>query len=119
LKLNLLGSKEFASALLSFWVYSPRSLVNLLAEPDMPELDMFGGGDDGFEISLNGKSIATANREGPLTKDEFKFRSIPLEKGWNHFVVRVVQGQGGWSFTLRFDSQNKTFMNQLKSKVEN
>ena len=56
--MNLMGPQENSVVYMSFWIYSPRSLVNLLAEPDMPRLDMLIGADNGYQVFLNNKQIA-------------------------------------------------------------
>ena len=116
--LSLTGTKENAVAYLSFWVYSPRSLVNLLAEPDMPRLDMLIGADDGYRVFLNGNKLNEDNEPGGLIKDEYVFERVPLDKGWNHFLIKTTQLRSQWKFTLRFDSDQPEFVKKLRSGLE-
>jgi beta-galactosidase len=43
--------------------------------------------------------------------------AIPLEKGWNHFLVKAIQYEGDWKIAIEFTSNNKEFMNEIKSQV--
>ena len=115
--MNLPGSTDNTVAYLSFWIYSPRSLINLLAEPDMPALDFLYGSDDGNQVFLNGEELASDPSGHGLTKDEFVLKALPLNKGWNHFLIKVTQGGGDWRFTGRFVSENASFFRELKSAV--
>jgi beta-galactosidase len=73
---NLIKFKDESEGI-SFWVFSPRSLVDLLAEPDLPKLSMNALNVKDFNLELNGKNIALNN--------------IPLERGWNKFVIKFTQ----------------------------
>lgn len=110
---------ENSAAYLSFWVFSPRSLVNLLAEPDMPQLDMIAGADDGFVLYLNGKEIYRDIIPSGLNKEEHVIEKLPLEKGWNHFLIKSTQLGGEWQFSAYFKSDKKEFLRQLGSSLEN
>ena len=44
--MNLKGEQKDCAVYLSFWLFSPRSLVNLLLEPNMPRLDLEFAADD-------------------------------------------------------------------------
>jgi beta-galactosidase len=116
-KMNLMGPEENAVAYLSFWIYSPRSLVNLLAEPDMPKLDMLIGADDGYQVYLNQKLISESFKQGGLVKREHIVSAVPLEKGWNHFLIKAIQFGGDWKIAIEFKSNNKAFMNDIQSKI--
>ena len=104
-KIDLPAScKEF-----SFWVYSPRSLVDLLAEPNMPVLDMVSEGK--VELSLNGKNMSERS------KDSKTFSVLPLDKGWNKFTVNTGGSRG---VKIRFECKNQPkFMKELLSSIEN
>jgi beta-galactosidase len=115
--MNLKGPEEHAVAYLSFWIYSPRSLVNLLAEPDMPRLDMLIGADDGYQVSLNQKQLALSLKPGGLVKREHTISAIPLEKGWNHFIIKSIKYGGDWKMSVEFTSNNKAFMHEIKSQA--
>lgn len=115
--MNLQGPNENAVAYLSFWVYSPRSLANLLAEPDMPRLDMLIGADDGYQVYLNRKLLSESLKQGGLVKREQIIPALPLEKGWNHFLIKSIQLGGDWKIAVEFDSNNKNFIHEIKSQI--
>jgi hypothetical protein len=99
---------------LSFWVFSPRSMVNLLEEPDMPKLDMSVEGRLDKSVYVNGVLFAT---EGSSGKE--KLENLPLEKGWNHVVVRIARDpeSRGWQTRISLRSNKEEYFKQLKSSV--
>ena len=111
------GNRKNPVIYLSFWMYSPRSLSNLLAEPDMPNMDMFINAQGGVAIWLNGKQIAL--QELPQGTDKVKIPNVMPDKGWNHFVVKLVRGQQGYPVkaSIHFDSVDKKFMEQVLSSL--
>jgi beta-galactosidase len=112
------GSNENAAVYLSFWIFSPRSLVNLLAEPDMPKLDLYIGAAQGFDLQVNGNQIVS-KASGHFSVDSNKVENLPLDKGWNHFLVKIVKGsgEGSWDTSLRFESNSQEYMKQVLSSV--
>nr|MDA3823829.1 hypothetical protein [Bacteroidales bacterium] len=113
-----LKEKEYALAYLSFWVYSPRSLTDLLIEPDMPRLDMHFGVDDAMAFSVNGKSVKEYIRMGTFAEDQYIYEGLPLEKGWNHMLIKVAQGTAEWKCKVRFSSTKPDFMKDIKTVVD-
>ncbi|MGB4415510.1 MAG: sugar-binding domain-containing protein [Paludibacter sp.] len=115
---QIADSKENATVYISFWVLSPRSLINLLAEPDMPKLDMFIGTEKGFAVFVNGNHIVSKECER-FAPDSNKIENLPLEKGWNHFLIKAVKGsgEGSWNFNLRLQSNSIEYMKQILSTV--
>ena len=97
---------------LSFWVYSPRSLIDLLVEPDMPKLDLIIDGRQQVRVSINGHVFAE-------TEDSKKLENLPLDKGWNHVLIQLKKvGEGrNWRTKIRLESNKHEFMDQLKSSV--
>ncbi len=102
-------------AYVNFWLYSPRSLINLLAEPDLPVLDMeildmrkgvkgagAPAGKEGFRIFLNGKPAGN--------------KTLPVEKGWNQFSIRLSQ-PGRQKLTVKFESGDIDFFRAIRSRV--
>jgi hypothetical protein len=116
-KSNLNGPATNAVAYLSFWIYSPRSLSNLLLEPDMPKLDMYIGSDNGFQVFMNNKLIKETLNTGIFTKRSQAIKALPLEKGWNHFLIKSIQKNDGWKLAVDFDSDKKAFLNEIKSQI--
>lgn len=116
-KMGLPGPTENAAVYLSFWVWSPRPLDNLLVEPNLPRLALRFGSDDGCQVWLNSKRIKENRGTHPYTPDEFTADALPLARGWNHFVVKVVQGTGEWQFGARLTCSDPLFLAQLRTSV--
>jgi len=115
--MNLMGPDENSVAYMSFWVYSPRSLSNLLAEPDMPRLDMLINADDGYQVFLNQKQLALSLKHAGPAELKNTISAVPLEKGWNHFIIKSIQYGGDWKMSVEFVSSNKEFMHEIKSQI--
>jgi beta-galactosidase len=89
---------------ISWWLYSPRSLTDLLAEPDLPRLDLQVETPGGhFGIVLNDKTV---NRQ-----------ALPLERGWNHFVVTVSRSDRPMT-TIKLNSNRKEFLQEIRSRIK-
>ncbi len=116
-KMGLPGASDDAFVYLSFWMFSPRSLSDLLVAPDMPRLDMYIGADDAFQVFLNDQLIKSALKEGGIKKREQVIQAVPLQKGWNHFLIKVIQKRGDWKLAVEFDSDKKEFLQELKSQL--
>lgn len=115
---SLKGPQSNAAVYLSFSIYSPRSLDNVLEEPDMPQLDMVYGSDDGHKIWLNNKLLVNKEkRMGAHIKNEFKVSALPLQAGWNHMLVKVTQGGGDWKFSAKLKSNNQDYLNKVDSAI--
>lgn len=101
--------------LLSFWVYSPRSLVNLLVEPDMPKLDMVLDGLQKTEVFINGSLFS----EKTGSESTRKLENLPFKKGWNHILMQLERKgeHREWRTKIRFESNKQDFIEQLKSTV--
>lgn len=90
------------ATVISFWVYSPRSLTDLLAEPDLPRLDLQAQINGPFEVFLNDKPV---NRQ-----------ALPLERGWNHFTISVSRFDRSQT-TIKFLSNRREFMQEIRSRI--
>ncbi len=109
-RLSLTGSAENAEAWASFWVNSPRSLEDLLLEPNLPRVDFHVSQHDAAQIWLNGKTVLdTSNHTGNSVAD-----SLRLRAGWNHLLLRLKQRSGRWDFTASFTA-SQDFLAQLDS----
>ena len=118
-EMGLDGPMDNAAVYVSFWLWSPRPLNDLLIEPDMPKLDLIGGADDGYKIWLNGSLIAENNRTGPMVMGMIECKTLPMKQGWNHFLIKVVQGGGGWQFAAKLNCSDIKYMAKLKAAAEN
>jgi hypothetical protein len=112
----LSGPNDDSVSYLSFWMLSPRSLDNLLLEPNVPRLDLDLQTADAVEVWLNGKSVlknpgATASR--PLSA-----QGLPLQQGWNHFLIRFVHGKGEDKLQAKLTGSQPDFLNDLKSALQ-
>ncbi len=101
---QLIQSKD---VYLSFWVNSPRSLLDLLGEPNMPKLDMKVDGAQPCMACVNGVYIRA------ISPNEFK--DLPLNKGWNHIILKFnVQSNINKEMTkINFVSDSKDFIGKL------
>ena len=115
--MDLPGPHNDAAAYLSFWIWSPRALDNLLLEPNLPKLDLLVGSDDGCQVYLNGKVILEDRGTHPLTPGAFKSEAMPLQRGWNHFLVKAVQGGGEWQFRADLRCSDPRFLNTLRTSL--
>jgi beta-galactosidase len=99
---------------LSFWVTSPRSLDNLLLEPNLPKLDLSLDTKDSVEVFLNGRSVPTHSGTG----GEITASGLPLQQGHNHFLLRVVHGNGNHLFKAKLLCSDAAFLHELSSSVQ-
>ena len=107
----LSGPGEKYLVYLSFWILSPRSLDNLLLEPNLPGLDLSFQTQDAIELFLNAKSIFKHAAGNGLAAAQ----GLPLQQGWNHFLIRLVHGKGDDRFSARLSCSDAGFLNSLKS----
>jgi hypothetical protein len=110
----LSGSPDNSVVYLSFWVQSPRSLDNLLIEPNVPKLDITFATRDSIEFSLNGKSLLTH----PAGGENAIFSGLPLQQGWNHFLVKLAHTSGDDAFSAKLTSSDPAFLNALHSALQ-
>jgi beta-galactosidase len=101
------------SVYFSFWLYSSRSLSDLLIEPDMPSLDMLLETQNPVYFWLNGKSVNTSTAIG----SEVKVPNLLLEKGWNHLILKIDKRNELTRFGVRFHSADNAFMKKMLSSV--
>ena len=117
-KMNLPGPKEKVVAYLSFWLHSPRPLDDLLIEPDIPKVDMLLGSDDGMQVWLNGKRLLEDLSVHPAVIGQKQCAALPLKRGWNHLLVKVIQGGGNWQFGAQLQCDKPGFLAELRSALE-
>ena len=97
-----------------FWIYSPRSLSNLLLEPDMPKVNLHLTSSVPVELSLNDQSMISTDQG----VQERTLSAIALEKGWNHVIVRPLNKTGEWKFHMHLSSDNEGFlMREIKAEA--
>jgi beta-galactosidase len=113
---NVFGFGNRPEAWISFWLYSPRSLSDLLAEPDMPRLDMLIEGRHQSRVYLNGRLHSDSLDSGA---GKHIAEKLILEKGWNHLLLHLTPGEDirNWSTSIRLESDRKEFIGSLNSSV--
>jgi beta-galactosidase len=110
----LSGTSDKSVVYLSFWVLSPRSLDNLLIEPNVPKLDLMFQSKDAAELFLNGKSIFA----GPAGSANASVSGLPLQQGWNHFLVKLIHANGDDTFSAKLISNDPAFLGALHSALQ-
>ena len=116
--MGLPGPNVNCAAYLSFWLYSPRPLDQLLAAPDVPQVSLLATSDDGMMIWLNGKPLLQERGHHPVDVDHPQSAPLPLAQGWNHVLVKVGQADGEWGFAARLSSSDPRFLTELRSATE-
>jgi beta-galactosidase len=112
------GEKAFHNAnegisYLSFWVFSPRPLDDLLIEPDVPKVDLTVNAISGARIWLNNKQVGDFSNDS-----QTQCKELPLQQGWNFFLIKT--STKGEPFSVRFQSLNRPeFMPLLKGSFSN
>ena len=117
-KLKVDGPKENALAYLSFWISSPRPLDNLLLEPNIPLVGLEVAADDAVQVWVNGDLVVQNIRSGPIEGGKAKAQALKLHQGWNHLLIKVIQGSGAWQFTGRLTCSQPGFLSKLESALE-
>ena len=111
------GRAERLRRLPEFLAVQPRSLVNLLLEPNMPRLDLEFAADDKLAVYVNGNLLDNAVKRQDNPALPQRIEGIPLEKGWNHVLLKVGQLWGGWNGRFRFTATDPAYMRQLESVI--
>lgn len=100
-------------AYLSFWVSSQRSLEDLLAEPNIPVVNMEIAKSSAAQVFLNGRMIIN-NLQGGNAKAE----ALKLRRGWNHFLIKLIRTDDHWQFSGNLSSDQPAFQESLGSAIE-
>jgi len=93
------GESAAFTGYFSFWLYSPKSLDNLLLDPHLPKVSLELPSATGYKVWVNGK-VSDA--------------SLPLVEGWNHVLVKA-EGKGQ---NLALKSTQPEFLKQLRATFE-
>lgn len=97
------------TAWLSFWVSSPRSLEDLLVEPNIPVVNMEASAGSPMEVYLNDKLIIHEKGDA---------KALKLHQGWNHFLIRIDPAEGRGRFSGRLTCNQPDFLEGLESALE-
>lgn len=109
----LQGPVDNAAVYMSFWVGTPEAQSNA----PLPKLDLLMGSDDGCQVWLNSRLVKEDLNIHPVTPDSIIAENLPIKRGWNHFIVKVVQGGGDWGYTARFRCSDARFLLSLRSSI--
>jgi beta-galactosidase len=109
------AKKEGATAYQDFWVLSPRSLDDLLIEPNIPVVNMETGAGNGVQVWLNDVMIINNTRADSA---KAAANALKLHQGWNHFLVKVTGNGGAWPFAGKLTCNQPGFLRQLESTFE-
>src|ERR1039458_1905752 len=113
-QLGLSGSSSHAALYLSFWVSSPRSITDLLLEPNLPQVDVHIAHQGAIQVWLNDELQLSSNEDGRSTT----FAGVGLRQSWNHFLVRIAHDEGALQFEAYFSASQPEFVAQLGSALE-
>ena len=110
------GSDQFSSSYMSFRLDSPRDLVNLLIEPNLPKLFLNLETASCLRVWLNGINIFS---QPDLLSEPVKSQ-IPLllEKGINNIMIKVVNENGLDFVKASLSSTHEEFVDKLISAFE-
>jgi beta-galactosidase len=98
----------------SFWIFSPRS-DDLLDDARGAKVNLIAGSDDGAKFWLNGKLIHENRARNPLQPEQYQLTRLSLRKGWNQFLVKVVNDYGPWQFKARVQCSDPSLAPMLQS----
>jgi beta-galactosidase len=114
------GPKQDAIAYISFWVFSPQDLTDFLIRPGLPRVDLELAADDALQVWLNGREVLKNLRMGPIAEGKATASGLPLQQGWNHILVKLIQTSGGWhwKFTGRLTCNKPEFLSKLDSALQ-
>jgi hypothetical protein len=97
---------------LSFWLRCPEPLNEIMTNPNVPEVNFKCSFTGGCKLWLNGQEKFSSRS----SKDIAVIEKLPLVKGWNHFLIKVVRSSvDNWGFTGRLVSKNFALLSSLKS----
>jgi hypothetical protein len=86
----------------------------LLIEPNVPKLDLTFESKGEVELFLNGKSVLAR----PTGGQNAIASGLPLQQGWNHFLVKLIHKNGDDTFSARLTSSDRAFLDALHSALQ-
>lgn len=107
----------------SFWIRSPRALDDLLAGgPDAPRFTMIGYVAERCRLFVNGDECPVGRQEPADYRARCVFERVPLRKGWNHLLMKVVSGDlhgdRPGTLAMRFLSDPPEYLRQIESAIQ-
>lgn len=103
---------------LSFWILSPRSLEDLLVEPNIPVVNLEVSVNNAVQVYLNGKAIINNVPAGGMKSSLSKAEALKLRQGWNNVLIKLIQTEGHWQFSGQLTSNQPEFLSTLTSSLE-
>ena len=113
-KLNLPGLAQKTEAYLSFWLQSPRSLEDLLLEPNLPQIDLHLSQSGAARVWLNDQQILYEQGADSMATAS----ALRLRAGWNHFLIKLTRTNDRWPFGANFTASQPDFLSQIDSSLE-
>lgn len=98
---------------LSFWIFSPRPLDDLLIEPNMPKLTL--SVESRSCVLLLNDSVYEPSR---VANKNIDFNELPLHQGWNKITLKKVNDKNDFKAYFKCDN-NESFLSQLKATFTN
>jgi hypothetical protein len=95
-------------------VNSPRSLQDLLLEPNLPQVDLHLDSTGATEVWLNDEPqnlVLAGNGPSAVVK------GLKLSDGWNHFLLKLVRTQNRWDIAAQFTASDPGFVADLDSAL--
>ena len=118
------GGPERAFAVyFSYWVKSPRALDDLLtAGPDAPRVTTTCYVADKCRLWVNGHELSPTQSEAADYRTCLAFAGLPLKKGWNHCLLKVVSdrlaGDRPATLAVRIGASNPEYLRQIETAIE-
>jgi beta-galactosidase len=113
-KLNLPGLAQKTEVYLSFWLQSPRSLQDLLLEPNLPQVDLHLSQPGTVRVWLNDQQILDKRGADSMATAS----ALRLRAGWNHFLIKLTRTNDQWAFAASVAANQPDFLSQLDSSLE-
>jgi hypothetical protein len=108
------GSVENGTTVyLSFWLQCPQPLNEIMTDPNVPVVNFNFSAAGSIKLWLNGQekfSSMQSVSNGMVEK-------LPLKKGWNQFLVKVVKSGNDWNFTGRLLSKDLGLLSSMGSAL--
>lgn len=114
-RMHLSGYPQNGVAYLSFWVQSPRSLEDLLLQPNLPRVALEANLQGAVIVWLNGQTVLHEKNSSAKT---FTADALGLRRGWNHFLVAIQSNHGKQPFQAHVTSNQPEFLSELDSALE-
>lgn len=115
--MNLKGEQKDCAVYLSFWLFSPGRWSTCCWNPTCPVSIWNSRRTTKLAVYVNGNLLDNAVKRQDNPALPQRIEGIPLEKGWNHVLLKVGQLWGGWNGRFRFIATDPAYMRQLESVI--